>query len=688
MAEQQGQPGDAADQKRPAKIKDAELIDASGKLPTRKLSTGEQFLVAVLVVVVGILFSMTAGGPIGLLDQLKGGQQQKGSGGITRREAEAMIETHIVVEAARQGIGTVAEFVQMDAMMAQWSRRGSQIPNWQNMTHRMWLARMAEERGLAARGTDLDRLEQSLLAELNRDGKTMREALAPFDAEETINRKALRDYLQMQRSYETISEHITPTPLVPAAVGAAVAASGRDELDLVTVRLSAALVADTQKEAVTDSELNQEYLAIRDEHFRVPANRQVVAIAALPSAFAEAHFVSQERIQKFYDDNKERWRKPDEPAKPDGKPAEAAGADKGPDAAPKPEDKTAEPPKPPVPSYKPLDDVLGEIRAEIESSDRRALATELRQRFDAAAEAACAARAITPDQLNLEEMRTIAAGVKLAQADHADRLKADVGLLISPDQVLLQPLLRKNDSAKRTVALTGLGSAEVSIDPQSLFDERDAAGTWVETVRLDGDAEEPRILLHLGAYTPSTTQPLDAVRDQVALSVAGRKAWSALVAKANEARDLAQAAGGLETYFGNADNAAQWKTSVETLTERDKLMRILPPGAEPSTTVNPGELAIALIRPDQPILVAGKFATSDGKRDWTINDFLRDVEGKPAPASVVESLPQVMLVQRAAFRPAAKDAEKAQRDVDGYRYAITSFQHALVMSKLNQAEAE
>ncbi|MBN8525107.1 MAG: hypothetical protein J0M02_07215 [Planctomycetes bacterium] len=261
----------------------------------------------------------------------------------------------------------------------------------------------------------------------------------------------------------------------------------------------------------------------------------------------------------------------------------------------------------------------------------------------------------------------------------AERGSAAAQALIMAFNQAAEDLENDKDPARfRSAATAGkLQIAELSVEdrtPGSV--DLGRIGTLKDVMRIFGREHElgflsqPQqtsaghwVVLRLESRREPGFQELDAVRDQVARHLAGRRAWKQLQEQAAKLRDELSAKGpGALAAWAASDDAKAWNATISTKPQK-LIGKLSVPPAEVDGAAGEPQLIAALAMPPRPVaLVAAEPA-------W---------EG---------DIPRVRLVQVGEIKPMNRDGLAESALADGFRNGLRRFGMMLFDREL-QAQLE
>ena len=568
---------------------DGEQLDA------KKQTLGQQLLIWLLVIMVGVLFGM---GPA--LGIVMGGAAPEYA---QVSQAEAVRYKNI-----------------SDRLSRLLSGRSFSNVSWEAFAAQIHQAHVAEQEGLMPKGDTLKEVVNEFLATEIGDGRTQGDILQEYvRSDRGVTADELSYLLQHRAAVNNLYVRNITLPLVPDTVISGLKAVEGDRVNIKEVTLSTLPLADEFRAdiAADDVAIQSAYDRLKEDWFRIPAKRTLTAFVVDPSTIESAVTVGAEAIKEYYDANKARrpdWELPpeepsaDDAAKEDAEQANKDGAAEGEEA----------PEEPPQPRYKPIEEVSEEITQILRTERAMDLAMGLYDQFIQSIRQNLDELAIsTPNDLPREDLVRIATETVLGPDEHP-HLSEPISVQVIEGAEIAAP-----DSGLE-VTLLDYGSVRLAED---LFANDIAIGTIDEPTP---NASGLGIMLRLEGKIDGSYQPLDTVRDDVVTWLAARAAWPKLLERAEA---IASEAGlvGLEAWFGTEENQALWGATVAS-DAVPALTPYAPPPAEVDMLPGEGWPAIAMADYDRSVrVVAG---------------------GSAGGAGLLASVPTLRLVRVTAYEPA------------------------------------
>jgi hypothetical protein len=334
----------------------------------QQLSTGQQIMIWMLIIVVGVLFGM--GSTVPFLGEQ--GARYIGSVGENEILMRQNIARRLQSTINPSGYPGGGQFEP-----SPYDNRGRPVDVFQVWADRIRLSRYAEEQGFMPAGEALDGIVKEFLNrklasnEKKRYADAINEAVNT-DKEVTLNE--VRRFLAEETARELVRMANVIVPVVPTVMADTVAAmpalsqqdyySGKlgDQVVVDEVVLNATALLPEIKE--DDGEINVVYERLKATRFARPARVEATIASADMAALTAAAVVTDSDIEAYYNAHKDDYRKPAAPV------------------TPKPDEKPAEP----VVEYKPIAEVSFEIKQKLAKERAELKAKELVKAFDAAAE--------------------------------------------------------------------------------------------------------------------------------------------------------------------------------------------------------------------------------------------------------------------------------------------------------------
>ncbi|MHC5068095.1 MAG: hypothetical protein ACYTF0_05865 [Planctomycetota bacterium] len=197
-------------------------------LPSKEQSKGQQALIWVLIIAVGVLFGM--GPAIGIL---------RGEGQIETSVAEARRFDRVEQKLRRIGVPSITYSENgPQYLLSPFAGREYAIEQVEGY---LWRAGLAEERGLMPKGDTLDQVVIDFLAVEMRDGGSVGTLLKEYaGGEHGVPASELRWYLQILNAERNLSDRAMVAPLIPSTVIPGVRGLVHDRVEIAEVELSAA----------------------------------------------------------------------------------------------------------------------------------------------------------------------------------------------------------------------------------------------------------------------------------------------------------------------------------------------------------------------------------------------------------------------------------------------------------------
>ena len=479
-------------------------------------SLGQQILVAVLVVAVGVLFGM---GPV--LETLRQ---------PTAGETQAGIDVADIQRHARTASRLQA------LLNPTYSREGEifVMGNDINATSQeMLYARLAEQEGLSPNKDDLDEFfanwQQTVVPNTTTTyGTALAQAKGTNNA---IDAGSVLTFLQTRLAASAFRERHIAIPVPPQVIGDTLAQAMQQSVIVNSVTLdSAQLITDEQLAEIAADEINVQaiYDDLSTRFYQTPNQRTLNLYAADHLNIAKQVKVEDAALQERYESLKA---------------SRFTSIQVGED------DKETT-------TVQAFEDVVAELREEMSAEIAAELAAVLAQKFRTALMESGLAN---EPEVSAEALAEVAQNVSITPEDDPRLIQA-VPLVITEGVVLDQPAAG--------VTNTSLGDyGQLSISDVNIFTDEVQAGYLVAPYRpvLPGnDRSESHVAMLVTATKAAGYRPLTEVKDEVVRWIAARNQYEALLAEGNAL--VAQAKEkGLETVF-KEDEALRTKWNVNNPT--------------------------------------------------------------------------------------------------------------------------
>jgi hypothetical protein len=489
MSDQQKPPADAPKDALPAP-EAAKRDDLAGNLPAKPTSFAQQIFIWAMIILVGIIFGIGPSAGLILEGPKEIGEYKVDSAEVQRRQRIAVtLEQILGVPFAKRSWGEDAAVT-----YARDVRK----------------ARYAADQGLMPSGAEVERLVDAFMARTKGD-RTYGAIFKDNRRSSELSDRDLQLWLAEEAALKALAARDVAAPVVPVAAGSTVQTLIEDKVvvDEVTLSVKPLLV----EVKADDPELAATYEKLKNEaRFAVPAATTVQVAAVDLAALAQAESVTDEQAKAYYDAHQAEFTPP--------APAQAAPAEGQP------------PPAPPVPTVKPLAEVIDGIKATLR--EQAALAK-------AKAQVAAFEQVVEEQGLDEKDAAAFAAAARAA------------GLTVTEVHV-------PENRGEQEIALGAFGPLTQSF-------RLHAAKPGFISSPLTAKAGTP-LLLRVLARKPGSAKPLSdpEVAKQVADHLAAQRAYAPLLAEAETLRAAAEAAGpgGLRAALGAEPAKQRWNATVET----------------------------------------------------------------------------------------------------------------------------
>lgn len=425
----------------------------------------------------------------------------------------------------------------------------------QDYAQRIRLARIAAARGLKPAGADLDLVVKEFLAKsIPNSTRTYQSLLAEhISTKHEVTLPQLQRYLADRSAISALFARNLIAPAIPLTVGPEVERVFRTKITADQVVLSAAHLL--QPVAVDDPEIQTTYDKLRPTRFTRRAQVTVTIVAPDLAALSAAAVIAETDIAAWYESHKELYRKPTVAPAPDAPAPDAPAADKAPV---------------PAVEYKPLTEVSAEIKTTLARAEALKKGQQAIEDFN---------RAVEEKGLETAERATFIAA-------------ATAGGL-----ALTEKLVVDESEAGNDINLAAFGRIK---DPAGIFSKDPG---FITSPLQSGTPDRQWFIMRVDDHQPPGFQPLEAVRDEVQKSLAGRRAYKQLLDQAELLRAAAEKAGpgGLKQVLADPANVA-WKATVIEV-PLSPLSELRAPPTEQGGIAGEPRLAVSLAMPERHVVV-------------------------------------------------------------------------------------
>ncbi|TVR07684.1 MAG: hypothetical protein EA401_14700 [Planctomycetota bacterium] len=556
--------------------------DPTDGSPKPVATFGQQIIIAVLVVAVGLLFGM--GPVVAVLQQPSPGEIMAGiseSEAARYQRTSERLQRVLNPEHRRDG-----EFF--------LPRHEDEAPVAQ-----LLYARMAEREGLAPTAAQMDNYFRNWQRRtLPGSDTTYGAALAhAASGRNAVEPSAVVDFLRVRVAADAFRSRNITVPATSPALATAFTKAYMQQLSVRQVILDSQYLVDDEAIAAVDDEhrIEDTYHRLRDRHFATKANRTAHLYVADVAEIARHVAISDEMIEARYSaERDERFTTTVSVEDDDGEVQD-------------------------VTQVQSLDDVRAILREELAEEAARdiagILANTLRRTLQE--EGLAGSTAVSP-----EDMAPIADLVRI-DSDDDPRLESWVGLRVIRDVVIERP-----EDGTGVTSMGDIGG--IDLGELNIFTDDFAPGFLSAPYRPHlegGDRSASQAVILITAAEEAGYKPLAAVRDQVVRYIAARDQHQSLVSAATELMEQARAAGSIDAALAE-DEALRQRWNIESTVERSlsALQALQPPAEDLEGPRPPHFFAVSLgagIDPIQAVLADGQ---ASGSGPWTERPRLRVLE--------------------------------------------------------------
>lgn len=543
---------------------------------------GQQIIIAVLVVAVGLLFGM---GPVVAV------LQQPGPGQIMAGISEAEANRYQRTAERLQRILN-PEHGQDGEFFMPRTQDEAPVPQ-------LLYARMAEQEGLAPNASQMDDYfrnwqRRTLPGSQTTYGAALSHAASGRNA---VEPSAVVDFLRVRVAADAFRSRNVTVPATSPVLARDFTKAYMQQLSVRQVIFDSQHLVDEDAIAAVDDEhrIEDAFHRLRDRHFTTKANRTVNLYVADVSEIARRVAISDEQIEARYAaERDERFTSTVTLEGDDGEAQE-------------------------VTTVKELDEVRAVLREELAEEAAREivglLANTLRRTLQE--EGLAGSTSVSAD-----DMDPIADLVRIDSEDDP-RLESWVGLRVIRDVVIERP-----EEGTGVASMGEIGG--IDLGELNIFTEDYNPGFLSAPYRPHlegGDRSASQALILITGAEEAGYRSLDAVRDSVVRYLAARDQHEALVEAAKDLMERARAAGSIDAVLAE-DEALRQRWHVESTVERsiNGLQVLQPPADSLDGTRPPYFYALSLGAGNDPIQAVLADGQASGSGPWRERPRLRVLE--------------------------------------------------------------
>ncbi|TVR44866.1 MAG: hypothetical protein EA402_05880 [Planctomycetota bacterium] len=545
--------------------------------PKPLVSFGQQLLIAVLVVAVGLLFGM---GPV--LEALRQPTPAQHVAGISDNDVFRHQRT--------------AERLQT-LLNPNFDRSGEVFAPSRDRNHylmELLYAKLAEQDGLAPR---LSQIRDHFQAWQQRRvpgeesvtyGSALQEALGTRNAVDAV---AVKEFLRVRLAAEAYEERHVTVPSAPQAISDGVVRAGQTRVRVASVTLDSAHLVNDEllaEIAADEAAVLSAYDDLRTRLYRTPARRSVVLYVADAQAISDAIVVEEDVLRTRYDEvvaTRFTRTTRDE----DG-------------------------------SERQIVQDFADVRSQLHEEAAREIAADLAARLAGRfRNALMDAGLVGQGEANMENLRPLAA-VSIGPEDHP-ALRESVALRIIEDVVIDQPPQGQTRTALGDFGMLDLGDL-------NLFTDDIAVGYLAapyRPLREDGTRSSTQVLTLVTGLHPAGYRPLDEVRDDVVRWLAARQVYEDLLTAAREIAQGARAES-LESVFADEDVQARRNIVSPTTSTFQALEALHLPAERLGGTRPDPRFAISLAAASDAVKVVQASPIENPEGAWAERPRLRVIQ--------------------------------------------------------------